>query len=81
MVLDKMVAILFQVEHHWKNEQGATIRIPNTFSIPAPTVVKNNTRQSLKIGFNLKAWLNCLAQCNGRIQRGKKMVNPIRKPG
>ena len=37
-MVDKMAAILFIMQHHWKTEQGAIIGIPNAFGIPAPTV-------------------------------------------
>ena len=39
MVLDKMAAILFTAEHHWKTKQRATIGILKAFGIPAPTVL------------------------------------------
>ena len=45
LVLDKMVANLFKMEHHWnterhwKTKQRATIRILNRFSILAHTVL------------------------------------------
>ena len=39
MVLVKMAAILFKIEHQWEIKQRATIGIPNTLDIPAPTVL------------------------------------------
>ena len=50
MVFDKMNAILFKAEHHWKTEcrgktkQKATIGIQNAFGIPAPTVLPVSTK-------------------------------------
>ena len=35
---------------HWKTEQRATIGIPNTFGIPAPTVLTNSYRVAGKKG-------------------------------
>ena len=47
MVLDKIAAILFKTEHHWKTKQRASIGIPNKFSIPAPILVYSLSSERL----------------------------------
>ena len=61
MVLDKMAAILYKLECHWKTEQMATIGILNVLSFPAPLYLTYATTNNWqKMYESMFDWITCL---------------------